>query len=257
MIKMVIFDLDGTLVNTLGGIAGACNYVLESRGYDTKPVQEYMDYVGNGLAMTIFRALPDAKKKELLEDVRDVDVHEDLNDKETKAHLDLKYLKGEPDFEIPELKRLVHELLEFYKLNPTIDSHLYEEVETVLNYLDKEGIKWAIHTNKTATIAKDVADTFIEPTRYVGLKGPSEDVPRKPNPNGSLDLIKMVKGIKLEDVLYVGDTEVDIETAKNLGVPIIAVTYGFRTKEVLEKFSPDYLIEKPLDIINIIKSLNQ
>jgi phosphoglycolate phosphatase len=255
MIKMVVFDLDGTLVNTLGGIAGACNYVLKNHGYETTPIDEYMNYVGNGLAMTIFRALPEVKKKELLAVSNNEDLQSKSKDQAITNSLDLKHLKGEPNFDVPELKTLIHELLEFYKLNPTIDSHLYEGVEEVLSFLDKHQIKWGIHTNKTASIAKDVADAFIDPTRYLGLKGPNEDIPRKPNPQGSLDLIRVAKDIKLDEVIYVGDTEVDIDTARKLGVPVIAVSYGFRKREILETLNPDYLIDNPLEIIKILNDM--
>lgn len=257
MIKMVIFDLDGTLVNTLGGIANACNYVLAKHGYETKPIGAYMDMVGNGLAMTIFRALPDNKKEELI--IKSGLGHhiQDKNDDPTiKNHLDLKHLEGEPDFKIPELRELILELLDYYKDHPTSDSHLYEGVEDVLSYLDDKGILWAIHTNKTASIAKEVADEFIDPNRYVGLKGPNKEVPRKPNPKGSLDLIKEAKLINKEEVLFIGDTEVDIETAKELGVPVIAVTYGFRKEAFLKDLKPDYMIKKPLEIIELIKQFN-
>ncbi len=257
MIKMVIFDLDGTLVDTLGGIANTCNHVLSRHGYETKPLESYMDFVGNGLAMTIFRALPDDVKKDL---IRKSDLGNNLNtkskDKLISQYLDLKHMVGEPDFEIPELKEMVKELLNYYKLHPTVDSKLYDGVEDVMNYLDNNGIVWGIHTNKAASIAKDVADTFIDPKRYVGLRGPNGEVPRKPNPKGSLELIQQTKDINIDEVIFIGDTEVDIDAAKELGVPCILVSYGFRTKVFLSELKPDFLIDTPKEIISVIESLN-
>lgn len=257
MIKMVVFDLDGTLVDTLGGIANACNYVLDKHGYEKKDLDSYMDFVGNGLAMTIFRALPEPVKKDL---IYKSDLGNKMNTKSKdeliSKHLDLKHMVGEPDFEIPELKNMIKELLDYYKVNPTIDSKLYDGIEDVLSYLDNNEVLWGIHTNKTASIAKDVADRFIEPSRYVGLKGPNSEIPRKPNPKGSLDLIKEVSGLDISEVIFVGDTEVDIATAKELGVPCILVTYGFRTKEFLSELKPEYLVDSPIEIVDIIKGIN-
>lgn len=237
MIKAIIFDLDGTLVNTIGDIGHACNAVLEKQGFRTHSIDSYKEFVGNGLPMTIYRALPEDIQNEI-------------------KGMDYDGYGREPDFNHHKLESYVRDLITYYELHPTEKTTLYEGVMELLNILKAKGIKWGIHTNKTNSIAIKVADEFFDSKEYIGLKGPNQLTPRKPNPKGSLDLLdsiaKEASRISLDEVLFVGDSEVDIDTAKNLGVKVVAVSWGFRKEDFLKSLNPDYLIHHPMELVDIL-----
>ena len=237
MIKVIIFDLDGTLLNSIGGIGHACNVVLERHGYKTHPIDVYKDFVGNGLPITIYRALPN-------------DIQNEIKGMEDGNHM------GEPNFVDNKIEGYVNELITYYELNSTVSTILYDGVLDLLSVLKAKGIKWGIHTNKAHAIAAKIADEFFDSKDYIGLKGPNHLMPRKPNPQGSIELIASIaektSGIDLDEVLFVGDTEVDIETAKKLGVKVVAVSWGFRDETFLRSLNPDYLIHHPMELIDIL-----
>jgi phosphoglycolate phosphatase len=246
MIKAIIFDLDGTLINTLGGIANACNHVLIKNGFPTNETNDYCDFVGNGLAMTMFRALPKKMQEEI---------------GASNSHMqNQKDMHGETDFENEKLKGYISELIAYYAKNPITETFLYDGIPEVLSYLKKSDIPWGIHTNKTYSIALDVASAFFSSDEYIGLSGPCDTIKKKPDPQGSLALLDKAfpdnNGYKLSEIIYIGDTEVDIETARNLGIKIISVSWGFRKAEHLEVNKPNYLIHEPKEIITLINRLN-
>lgn len=222
MIKTIIFDLDGTLVNTIGGIAWACNYVLEQHHYKTRRAEDYNELVGNGLQMTIFKALPE------------------------EANISL---------ESEVLKELVEEFLEYYSENPMVDTKVYTGIYAMLEVLKTRGIRWGIHTNKQHNIATKIVEELFGNNEYIGIQGFSDRVKHKPNTSGTLLLIgdNYVAG----DILYVGDTEVDYETAVNLGVQSVLTSWGYRKRSQLEQLKPNFIIDSPQDLIKIIDKLNK
>lgn len=219
MIETVIFDLDGTLIDTLGGIMKACNQVLTDNGYDTHEKGDYAGYVGNGLGRTLTSALPEG-----------VDIDETT------------------------LNQMKQDFVKAYETDPLYDTAPYEGIEELLSTLARKGIVFGVHTNKHQHIAEIVFNHCFPEIDFIGLRGTSDVTAKKPDPQGSLQLLG--DKINRESILYVGDTEVDIATARALGVEAVAVTWGFRDKEALESKSPDKLIDRPKDLIFYINQLN-
>ncbi len=238
MIKTVIFDLDGTLANTIGGIASSCNYVLEKRGYSPHSILDYRDMVGNGLALTIFRALPEEVKKDFFDKYP--------NYQEAIAGGN----EGEVDLNESFIGEYIKDLIDFYIEHPLKETSLYKGIYEMLDGLDDRGITWGIHTNKTKSIAVKIADYFFSDRTYLGLSGPDENTERKPGTGGSIQLIG--NDYNKDEILYVGDTEVDVKTARNLGIKVACVSWGFRSLEHLKKQKPDYILHQPKDLLEII-----
>ena len=238
MYHTVIFDLDGTLADTIGGIAAACNHALEIHGFPVHPKEYYKAIVGNGLALTIFRALPEAVREEYLN--------------RFPQQEKLAESKEEGEISLPEafIGPFMKPLIEYYLRHPLEDTRPYAGIPDVLSLLAQKNVKWGIHTNKTKEIAVKIADVLFGEYSTLGLSGPDAVTAKKPSPIGSLQLIGME--YSPDEVLFVGDTEVDVETAKNLGVRVACVSWGFRSREHLEKLSPDYILDEPMDLIKLM-----
>ncbi len=238
MIKTVIFDLDGTLADTIGGIACACNYVLSKRGFRTHPIEDYKAMVGNGLPLTIFRALPDDIKKDYYHN------HPGYYEAVSQGQ------EGEWELDENFLSPYLNDLLAFYLENPLLETALYPQIWEMLEVLDKRGVRWGIHTNKTKGIAEKIADHYFAGRSYLGLSGPDKDTERKPGVGGAIQLIG--DDFDQDEVLYVGDTEVDVKTARNLGVKIASVSWGFRSLEHLQAQNPDFIIHRPSELLDLL-----
>jgi len=234
MIKTVIFDLDGTLVDTIGGIANACNHVLTKFGFRKLPVNAYKALVGNGLTVTMYRALPEEARKG-----HDLFI-ETKEKKEPVLTLDPEFISPYQD-----------ELLDYYGKHPLVSTKLFKGIDEMLNQLEAKGIRWGIHTNKSKDIALEIAEAFFGQRKYLGLSGPDSKTSRKPSPQGALQLIG--ENFNADEVLYVGDTEVDIKTARNLGVKVASVTWGFRRKEHLEDECPDYIVNRLEELMDLLR----
>lgn len=238
MIKTVIFDLDGTLADTIGGIASGCNYVLSKRGFRSHPIDAYKSMVGNGLPLTIFRALPDEIKKDYYKN------HPEYYEAVSRG------LEGEWELEEDFLKPYLEDLLGFYLEHPLMETSLYPHIWDVLDLLDEKGVQWGIHTNKTKGIAQKIADHYFGDRSYLGLAGPDEATERKPGIGGALQLLG--QAFNRDEVLYVGDTEVDVKTARNLGVKVASVSWGFRSLEHLQNQNPDFIIHHPQELLDLL-----
>lgn len=216
----IIFDLDGTLVNTIGGIAAACNNVLTRYSYQKHSVTAYKGFVGNGLAKTLHNALP-------------TDVNIPLDSEQMLTY--------------------VTDLLDVYSSQPLVETQVYEGISELLVELKKKGIKWGIHTNKQDYIAAKIIGELFQENDYIGFVGASKEVKYKPHIDGTLQLIGT--DYNKDDVIFVGDSEVDYYTAKNLGVRSVLVSWGFRDKAQLLKLNPDIIIDKPEELLRYIERI--
>lgn len=217
MITTILFDLDGTLIDTIGGIGYCCNEVLEKYGYKTYGMSDYKDFVGMGLRQT---------------------------------------LVGAVGYEPEHLNEMFLEFIEIYSENPLINTVMYDDVDKLLRTLDDMGITWGINTNKNHHIAERIVKALISEelltsSNYLGLVGSSEQVPLKPDTTGARQLLN--HQMAEDSVLFVGDSEVDINTGKNLGVKQVAVSWGFRSKEVLMSENPSYIINSPLELLELLE----
>lgn len=219
MIKLVIFDLDGTLLNTIGDINHSLNDALQKVGLPEVSIEECKYMVGSGTDLLIERVL-----KKLL--------GIQYNDEKAKY------------FDI-----LKKNYLENYEKWKNVTTRPYQGIEEVIYQIRRMGIKTAVYTNKSDENAQNVVLTAIGPGNFDFIIGKRSDQKIKPWGLG-IDIIKKELGID-DGIIYVGDTNIDIETAKNAGIPIIAVTWGFR--KASELYEANYVIDNPEDIIAVIQ----
>lgn len=208
--KALIFDLDGTLLNTIGDLHRSTNHALKTFGFPQRTLEEVNSFVGNGLAMLIRKAVPQGTSEEMVQTVL----------KEMKAHYEEHY----HDLTLP-----------------------YSGIPELLAACKDAAIPMAIVSNKADPFVKKLRSLFFEDTIPVAL-GESSDMPRKPAPDMVYYVLEQL-GISTEDAYYVGDSEVDVLTAKNAGLPCLAVTWGFRSEELLIEAGATDLIREPMELL--------
>lgn len=213
----VIFDLDGTLINTIADLGLACNHALSAGGYPTHDLSEYPHLVGNGVNKLIERALPKEAKQ---------------TEEQTQT----------------EVQRLRKDFIPYYNEHNCDHTMPYEGMPEVLATLKKAGVRLAVASNKYQEATQKIVAHYY-PHTFDVVFGEREGVPRKPNPQVVHDILAILPD---EEVLYVGDSLVDIETARNAGVPVVACTWGFVAREELAAAQPDYLIDQPLEICKFV-----
>ena len=184
----VLFDLDGTLLDTLGDLRLGVNLVLERHGYPERTLEEIRCFVGNGARQLMRLALPEGTAAE-------------------------------------ELEAILKEYLDWYAVNFCVKAAPYAGVKAVVEELAQKGVKVAIVSNKPDATTKKLGEMF-----FPGLPtfGQRDDTPKKPAPEMVWKAMETL-GVTAEEAVYVGDSEVDVETARNAGLPLVAVSWGFRT----------------------------
>lgn len=184
----VLFDLDGTLLDTLGDLRLGVNVVLERHGYPTRTLEEIRCFVGNGARQLMRLALPEGTAAE-------------------------------------ELEAILKEYLDWYAVNFCVKAAPYAGVKAVVEELAQKGVKVAIVSNKPDATTKKLGEMF-----FPGLPafGQRDDTPKKPAPEMVWKAMETL-GVTAEEAVYVGDSEVDVATARNAGLPLVAVSWGFRT----------------------------
>lgn len=215
MIKLAVFDLDGTLLNTIADLANSTNHALTELGYPTHPIEDYKFMVGNGINKLFERALPQGNK------------HDD---------------------NIVKMRQL---FISFYSEHLTDKSTPYNGIPEVLEELNKQGIALAIATNKYQTGSETLIKHFFPNIPFKKVLGQREGIPTKPNPTIINEILEVVP-VNKSEVLYLGDSGVDMQTAKNANIIGCGVSWGFRPIEELQKFNPNHIINKPDEILQII-----
>lgn len=215
---LIIFDLDGTLINTIDDLGQACNHALSACGYPTHKIEDYPRLVGNGINKLIERALPEEHRNE-----------------ETVMQLRA--------FFVP-----------YYDEHNCDLTHPYDGIPALLETLKQQGHTLAVASNKyQAATEKIVAKLF--PGIFDVVLGERENVARKPDPQIVWDILEAIgrKGEEaIEDALYIGDSLVDAETAKAAKLPFVACTWGFCTRELLMTAQAHYMADHPKEILTII-----
>ncbi len=210
----VVFDLDGTLLDTLGDLRDSVNFALEKNGLPKRTTEEIRSFVGNGIRLLIERSVPENTPSEITD----------------QCFSDFK---------------------EYYKDHSAILTKAYDGIIDLMNELKSKGVKIAVVSNKADFAVKTLMEDYFS-GRYDCAYGERSGVPRKPEPDSVFGAISEM-GADAENTVYIGDSEVDVETSKNAKLPCIAVTWGFRDKEVLEGLSPEYIADSPRDILRIIE----
>ena len=215
---LIIFDLDGTLINTIDDLGQACNHALSACGYPTHKIEDYPRLVGNGINKLIERALPESDRNE-----------------ETVMQL--------RTFFVP-----------YYDEHNCDLTHPYDGIAALLETLKQQGHTLAVASNKyQAATEKIVAKLF--PGIFDVVLGERENVARKPDPQIVWDIVEAIGQTGEEvigDALYIGDSLVDAETAKAAKLPFVACTWGFCTREQLMTAQAHYMADHPKEILTII-----
>lgn len=214
MKRLVIFDLDGTLLNTVADIAAATNHALAAYGYPTHPVDKIRCFVGNGINKLFERALPEGHKDEA------------------------------------EVLRIRAAFIPYYNEHGAERTFPYPGIPELLAQLQAQGIKLAVASNKYQEATAQLVAHFFPDIRFEAVLGQRREVPSKPNPR-IVEEICALSGTERPDVLYVGDSGVDMETAANACVEVVGVTWGCRPRTELEKYEPDWLVDRAEEILPI------
>ena len=213
--KLVIFDLDGTLVNTIADLAASTNHALRQLGFPTHPTERYKMMVGNGINQLFRRALPES------------------------AQTDANVL------------RMRQEFLPYYHEHIADFSRPYPGIPELLSTCQQEGILLAVASNKYQEGATKLIATAVPSVSFSIVLGQREGVAIKPDPQIVYDILAAT-GVSKEDTLYVGDSGVDMQTGANAAVDTCGVTWGFRSREELEAFHPQHIIDDPEELKTII-----
>lgn len=213
MKKLVIFDLDGTLLNTIADLGASCNYALGKMGFAPHPVVSYNFMVGNGVRKLIERAQPDA------------------------------------DPEVVD--RLLEYFMDHYYAHCTEKTVPYPGIPDLLSELNARGIAVAVATNKYQMAAEKIIGHFFPEVNFVAVLGQVKGRPTKPDP--SIDFAILLRHpTPKSEVIHVGDSAVDIETARRACVESVGVTWGFRPVSELRKAYADHVISRPSELLKFV-----
>lgn len=213
MKKTVIFDLDGTLLNTLDDLADSTNYALSKFGYPTRTIEEVRQFVGNGVAKLIERAIPEGKNN-------------------------------------PNFEKCLAIFKENYAQNMYNKTAPYNGIIEMLSNLKSKGIKIAVVSNKFDLAVKELCKKYFEGfIDFAAGENEAQGIKKKPAPDTVISVLNEFN-FASEDAVYVGDSDVDIMTAKNSKMPCISVTWGFRDEKFLLENGATILINAPSEIYN-------
>lgn len=214
MKQLIIFDLDGTLLNTIADLANSTNHALRTLGYPTHDVAAYNFMVGNGINKLFERALPEYEKSE------------------------------------ENVLRVRREFVPHYDAHNADESSPYPGIPELLSTLQADGKQLAVASNKYQAATEKLVAHYFPNIRFTTVFGQREGVNVKPDPTIVNDILALA-GVDREHTLYVGDSGVDMQTAINSGVTACGVTWGFRPRTELEAFHPDYIVDTAEEILNL------
>ena len=215
MKKLVIFDLDGTLIDTIADLAQSTNYALRTLGFPTHEESTYKFKVGNGINKLFERALPEGAKTE------------------------------------ENVLRVRKEFIPYYNVHNIDLSRPYPGMEALVAFLQQQGILMAVASNKYQEATSKIIRFCFPDTPFIAILGQREGCPIKPDPAIAEEIIHIAE-VKKEEVLYVGDSGVDMQTGRNAGVDTCGVTWGFRPRTELEQFAPQYIVDTAEQLKEII-----
>ena len=215
MKKLVIFDLDGTLLDTIADLAESANHALKQLGYPTRDVEKIRTFVGNGVNKLLFRALPDEEKTE------------------------------------ENMMRMRTHFVPYYDAHNADLSAPYPGIVDLLEELQAKGLMIAVASNKYQEATVKLVKHYFPMIDFVEVLGQREGINVKPDPTIVFDILQKA-GVSKEETLYVGDSGVDMQTAINAGVDAIGVTWGFRPRTELEDFHPMGLIDQAEELLGFL-----
>lgn len=214
--KAILFDLDGTLLDTLEDLADAANEVLASAGLPVHSVDRYRYFVGDGLVTLITRILP-----------------EEMRNKEDVARMAISFR-------------------EVYATKWNAKTRPYDGVAGLLNGLQEKNIAMNVLSNKPDDFTKICVREFLGKWSFAHVLGNREGAPRKPDPSGALDIAGKL-GFVPSEIAYLGDTATDMQTAVAAGMYPVGALWGFRTAQELEDSGAQQLVSRPQDVLELFR----
>ena len=213
--KAVIFDLDGTLLDTLDDLADCANRVLSSHRFPVHPVDAYRYFVGDGLPTLIERILPEENRS-------------------------------------PEaVGRLVLDFKKDYSRNWHVKTRMYDGIDSMLNGLHQAGLKLAVLSNKPHDFTQVCVRQILPDWTFDPLIGARPNKPKKPDPASAVEIARLLK-LDPAEILYLGDTATDMKTATSAGMYPVGALWGFRTADELRENGAATLISKPQQLLDLI-----
>lgn len=220
MIKLAIFDLDGTLIDTMEDIVSACNHALTDCGCPQRQLEEYNMLIGRGIFNLFRGALPEDRRSDEM------------------------------------VERMHGSFVPYYNEHICDHTAPYPGIYGMLDRLTEAGISLAVASNKYQEGTEILLDKLFSKYDFVKILGQRDGKPIKPDPEIVREAMSAVEGIGPENVIYIGDSNVDMQTGINAGIRTVGVTWGFRTREELAAYSPWMLADTPEDIADAVLKLN-
>lgn len=216
MIKLAIFDLDGTLLNTIGDLAASCDAVMQLNGLPQHTTDEYRQMVGRGILRLVEAAIPESlRSPEYVEKVR-------------------------------------RDFVAYYLDHIDLHTYPYEGVEDLIKVLVERGVKIAVASNKFQAGTERLIRSFFPDVEFVAVLGQRVGVPLKPDPQIDLEIMA-VAGVEPSETIHIGDSGVDMQTAHAAGVRAVGVTWGFRSREELAENQADVIADTPQEILGLLE----
>ncbi len=211
-----IFDLDGTLLDTLTDLINSVNYTLRKWDLPTRTDDEIRRFLGNGMEYLMDKAVIDGKNN-------------------------------------PHFEEILQDFKDYYLDHSNILTGPYPYILEILKYLKEHDYKTAIVSNKGDFAVKHLHEIYFKDLIDVAI-GETKEIRRKPSPDTVNEALRLLDSTK-DESFYIGDSEVDIETSINAGIECLVVTWGFRTKEELKEYNSKYIFENQLEFFDFIKNL--
>ncbi|MBN1144869.1 MAG: HAD family hydrolase [Bacteroidales bacterium] len=213
--KGIIFDLDGTLADTLADMAGSMNRVLTRYGYPIRGKEDYKLLVGRGLENLVRQALPaKARRNENIE-------------------------------------KCLAALMDDYNKNCLVETQLYAGIPELLDALTQLKLKLAVFSNKSEPLTHKIVSKLMGNVPFIKVTGARADYPKKPDPAGALEICTLM-AVPPEQILYMGDTDVDMITANRAAMYAVGALWGFRSKEELQAHGARVLLNHPQELIGML-----
>lgn len=211
--KLAVFDMDGTILNTLEDLADSTNYALKANGLPERTIDEVRRFVGNGIRLLIERAVPTDTDKKLIDKVFDT-------------------------------------FKEYYKTHCAVKTRPYDGIKDVLLELRKAGCLTAVVSNKADFAVQDLCKDYFDNLFDFAI-GEREGIKKKPAPDSVFEVLSKLN-VEKDNAVYIGDSDVDFATSVNAGMDVIIVGWGFRDEEFLREKGAKRIIKQPSEILDII-----
>ena len=212
MKKLIIFDLDGTLLDTIADLAASVNFALKQCGYPLHDISEYPRFVGNGISKLLERALPaDVRSEECVMRMREI-------------------------------------FMPYYDTHNAVYTRPYDGIEALLATLHRRGVMLAVASNKYHSATCDIVKHYFPNIPFDVVLGQRDNVPPKPHPAIVYDILAATQ-VPAKEVLYVGDSDVDMHTASSAGIESVGVTWGFRSEENLRQAGACHIIHRADELL--------